>query len=277
MTIASAMAMGTAACGDDEDPAPSNTRSFSVTFAAEVNGQTASCGATYDDVGTSTASYTLGDFRFYVHGVTLIEAGTGAAFFLELDESSVWQNDGVALLDFEDGTGPCMNGTAETNATVTGVAPDRDYDAITFVLGIPFIQNHQDVAVAEAPLNVTSLFWNWNAGYKYARIDGSSDGNPFRFHLGSTGCEMGNDNVVTSCANPNRVVVDLTNFDPDASTVVADIGTVLAQTDTSTSVDPQPGCQSNPTDADCTAIFDNLGLPFGGNAGTGTQSLFTVR
>lgn len=263
-----------AACGDDADTVP-QSRTFTIEFAGEVNGQSAQCGATYDGVGTPGGSYTLGDFRFYVHDVRLLEAGTGAEVPMTLDDAGVWQDGTVALLDFEDG---CAGGTAQTNSVVVGTAPEGVYDGLRFVLGVPFASNHQDAAVAASPLNVTAMFWNWNGGYKFARIDGNTDGNAFRFHLGSTGCEMDTGGTVTTCANPNRVQVSLTDFDPDSMTVVADHGRLLALTDTSTSVNAvQPGCQSNPADEDCITIFDRLGLPFGGNAPSGNQVLFDAR
>lgn len=270
------MAVVAVACGDDDDPPPP-LRSFTLTFAGEVNGTPAACGATYADVGTPAGNYTLGDFRFYVHDVALVEAGTGVEYPLTLSQTPVWQDGNLALLDFEDGTGACGNGTPQTNDVVVGTAEDRTYDGVRFTLGVPFDLNHQDVAVAAAPLNLTALFWNWNAGYKYARIDGMTDGNTFRFHLGSTGCEMDDNEVVTGCANPNRVAVNLSGFDPDAQVIVADHGRILADTDTSTNAGTQPGCMANPMDTDCVDIFDKLGLPFMGNAASGEQNLFRVR
>jgi hypothetical protein len=76
------------------------------------------------------------DFRMYVHDVRLIDA-SGNAVAVQLDNDGVWQRDGLALLDFEDGTGACETGSPATRFEVVGKAPRGTYHGVSFVLGVP--------------------------------------------------------------------------------------------------------------------------------------------
>jgi hypothetical protein len=57
-------------------------------------------------------------------------------------------------------------------------------------MGVPFEKNHRDPVTAGAPLNLSCMFWVWNAGYKFLRFDYTSTGQPRGafLHLGSTNC-----------------------------------------------------------------------------------------
>src|SRR5687768_8849542 len=79
-------------------------------FAAHVGQEPASCATTYSQIGTSQAAMFLQDFRIYVSAVRLI-AKDGAEVPVALTVDDVWQNEQVALLDFENGGGNC-NGNA---------------------------------------------------------------------------------------------------------------------------------------------------------------------
>lgn len=89
------------------------------------------------------------DFRLFVHDVELVRAG-GEHVPFRLTEDGAWQRDGVALLDFEDGSGSCETGSADTNARLRGEAPQHeDYTGVAFTLGMPERRNHLDAATAQ--------------------------------------------------------------------------------------------------------------------------------
>lgn len=235
------------------------------------------CGQTYQ-LGTTNTQYKPRDFRLYVHDVTLhTESGEVVPF--ALTDDGAWQRAGVAMLDFEDKQGECSNGTEATHSVLTGTAKAAAYHALSFNIGVPFEQNHQDAAAATAPLNSTAMFWNWMGGYKFLKIDGLTTGLPMghNFHVGSTGCTAGTTpNSVASCSTPNRVTVMLHGFDPAKSAVVFDLAELMKTSNLD--VDQAmsaPGCMSTPTDADCGPLFGQLGLPFGTTA-AGTQAFATL-
>ncbi len=268
--------------------AAAGKRRVSLAFRAVVGSERFGCGRTDGPLGKTRSKVTFSDLRFYVHGVRLIdELGEEQAVALEQDGR--WQAKDVALLDFENGTGPCANGTRETRDVVLGIAPDRRYRGVRFILGVPADKNHNDAAIAPAPLNLTHMFWSWAAGYKFLRVDASVAGaTGFLVHIGSTGCtevkapaptathvaHLGAETM--TCAHPNRAAVELPGFDPDRDLILADLAALLLGSDLEQGdAASGPGCMAAPDDPDCAPVFQALGLPFGDRPAA-PQSFFRV-
>lgn len=150
-------------------PTAAETQTVSIRFAAKVGDQPFVCGTNYE-LGQPALRMMPTDFRLYVSDVALINQ-QGEAVPVALTQDGKWQYQNVALLDFEDKTGACANGTAETRTEVAGTVAAGSYRGLQFTLGLPFALNHADSTLAASPLNLTSLWWNWRAGYKFARID----------------------------------------------------------------------------------------------------------
>ena len=281
-TLAAALFAATPALAQQE---------VSIRFAAQVNGAAFACGQSYAGLGSTAATATPTDFRFYVHDVQLLRAD-GSAVPLRLTETP-WQRDGVALLDFENGQGPCaQGGNAPTNDALRGSVPPGSYTGIRFTLGVPERLNHQDATVAASPFNLTAMFWNWQNGYKFVKVDlqvaggdsvtappaGHAGRGGFSLHLGSTQCvaaaptEPGRD-----CRNPNRPVITLTGFDPLSAPIIADLGPVLAGVDITRNTErTPPGCMSFPNDPECRTVLPALGLPYM-DLPAGEQRFFRVQ
>lgn len=260
------------ACGHSDEPLQ-----LSIAFKPMVGSQPFACGQTYAGVGTSGTTYEPKDFRLYVHNVRLLS--NGAEVPVTLTNDGLWQQDGVALLDFENKAGLCSNGTEATNALLVGTVPGGTYRGLRFSVGLPFEKNHQDASTATSPLNVSTLFWGWAGGYKFIRVDGRTTGLPngYDFHLGSTECQTSGPNQVTSCNQENRFEVELSDFDPTQSQrVVADLAALFSGSNLDANqAQSMPGCMSDPSDADCAPIFQRLGLGFGGApANPANQSFF---
>ncbi|NJO42436.1 MAG: metallo-mystery pair system four-Cys motif protein [Cyanobacteria bacterium CRU_2_1] len=276
-----------------------DTQAVTLRFQARVADQPFRCDQYYG-LGTPASQVAPLDFRFYVSDVALIDAN-GNTVPLTLEQDGRWQYRTIALLDFEDKSGGCANGTVEMNDRIIGTIPAGDYIGLQFTLGVPFELNHADATLAASPLNLTSLWWNWQFGYKFARIDfsnqhqmgfvpihspspdsstsehGDENNIGFAIHLGSTGCEMTDGSLSpTSCSNPNRATVTLSEFDPTTSVVVADLAALVANTDLSINQpNTAPGCMSQPNDRDCVGIMSALGIPFDGTTAV-RQTFFRV-
>lgn len=164
--LASAIAFSV--CGMTQ--AQPDTQEIAINFAAYVGEAAFACGETYDEVGTAKSTITPKDFRFYVSNLALIDQA-GNVIPLKLSQDEKWQYQNTALLDFENGTKSCDNGTAEINTKVVGTIPTGDYQSLQFTLGVPQKLNHSDAAIAPSPLNLTSMWWNWQGGYKFLRVD----------------------------------------------------------------------------------------------------------
>lgn len=303
-----ALALGPVACDDAETAAATDGGAghdhdgghshdagaegepLTVRFAVRAHGADVVCGTDVEGVGAPAQTVQIRDLRFYVSNLTLV-AADGHTAALTLDDDGRWQNGRVALLDFEDGTGACAEtGNPDERHEVTGLAPAGDWTALRFDLGVPADLNHQDASVAPAPLDLTTMFWVWQSGYKFARIDlensNAAPANQWNIHLGSTGCTSATpvNPPETPCAQPNRPTFEVTGFDAAAPTIVLDLAALLANVDVgSNAPDSPPGCMSSPTEpADCAELFANLGLDFETGealacaAGTCAQTLFVA-
>lgn len=154
--------------------AQSDQEEIVIDFEGWVGDQEFSCGESYENVGSAGSTITPTDFRLYVSELALIDK-EGNTVPVELEQDNKWQYQNVALIDFEDGQGVCDNGTSETRTTVVGKAPKGDYEELKFTLGVPKNLNHKDAAIAPSPLNLTSMWWNWQGGYKFLRVDLEND------------------------------------------------------------------------------------------------------
>lgn len=249
---------------------PGGEIDVTIAFAARVGAEDAACGESYENVGSADTTISFADLRFFVSNVRLVD-GDGNETPVTLDQDGVWQVENVALLDFEDATGDCTEGTtAETNPIVVGTVPEGEYTGIAFDVGVPFEHNHLNSDVAPAPLNTAAMFWNWAAGYKFVRIDILNENEPpmnrWNFHLGAQGCDNGDMGPTVppeqECSRPARPSIVLDGFDPAVDTIVLDVAAIYEGVDVSANTaDTPPGCQSFLPDVnECTDLFPNLGL-----------------
>ena len=282
-----------AVCASSKISRASETQPITIRFAAKVGSQPFSCGSTYR-LGKPATDQTLSDFRFYASEVALIDAN-GKSVPVTLEQDGKWQYQNVALLDFENKTGACVNGTTEMRDRIVGSVPKGKYIGLKFALGVPSSLNHEDSALAPSPLNLTGLWWIWQFGYKFARIDlqspamaqmdrklkheehSSEASSGFLIHLGSTGCQAGTaSEKPTACSQPNRATVVLTRFDAAKNVVVADLARLVATSNLNQNQPKTaPGCMSESNDQDCMGIMTKLGLSFMGKPAV-TQTFFRV-
>ena len=153
------------------------TQKVALNFSAMVGAEKFECGKSYDGIGITQSHITPSDFRFYVSEVALIDQH-GKAVAVTLDQDGIWQYKDIALLDFEDGKGQCRNGNSGLHEQVTGSVPKGSYRGVRFTLGVPFELNHSDPTLALSPLNFSGMFWVWQSGYKFVKIDMASSGQP---------------------------------------------------------------------------------------------------
>lgn len=284
-----ATTLALAACGDNADAppdaapqvdaAPAGPTDVTIRFAPKVGTQAFACGQNYAAMGAEATSITPRDFRIYVHDVKLIK-DDGTRVPLALAQDGVWQYQNVALLDFENFTGGCADGTPETNTSLRGTVPGGSYTGIVFTIGVPEAMNHVDLTSLPAPLNLTGLWWGWGFGHifmavvTHTEITTPAPGtNDHYVHIGSIDCtgdpEMGQS---VTCTRPNRPLIELTGFDPTTKTIVADFGAVIAKSSLATSV----GCHSF-SEEPCAWPFDYVGLNwFTGSQTPSTQKVFRV-
>jgi len=236
-----------------------------ISFTVEYAGDEISC----DDTAIGVA---LTDMRLYIHDLSLVDR-SGNSVDVELIPDTLWQNEAVALLDFEDGSGSCSNGTEQTNRTVRGryFSTDAAIDGVNFKIGLPENINHDDPMRAAPPLSYTSMHWQWASGYKFlsAGIETESDG--FWMHLGSSRC-TGTIGKIEGCKSSNRPAVSLTGFDPDVHIVAIDLAHLFHGIDLTDGTITD--CSSGPIEAACVEPFNALRIDTATGQSVGTSPVF---
>ncbi len=279
------------------------TLEATLRFAARVGEEPFACGRTYSGQGAAGSAVQPRDLRFFVQEVRLI-AGDGEEVPLSFDERLPWQAEGVALLDFEDGSGLCAAGNAAQNGEITGRVPPGDYTGLVLVVGVDESSNHLDPATARGPLQAGSMSWGWLLGYKFfvaelgevvaagdadgigpspAGSDAGSDAGPPSsdagapatpalgiglLHLGSTSCVGSPAAGDITCARPNRSEVRFESFDLATQTVVVDVGALFGETDLG------GDAQCHSSGAACPPLFEAFGLDFDTGRGAAGQRVF---
>jgi uncharacterized repeat protein (TIGR04052 family) len=109
------------------------------------------------------------------------------------------------------------------------------------------------------------MFWSWNAGYKFMRLDLRSTGQPkgWMLHLGSTGCTPNETptTVPVSCARPNITTVELRDFDLAQDVVEIDVKRLLATSNVDNNTpETAVGCMSGLSDPECSPLLSQFGL-----------------
>jgi|GEM_PF-2527814 len=258
------------------------TLDVQIRFAGVMGSEPFECGKKYTNVGAEGSSAEPIDFRFYVMDVRLLdEAGSDVP--VQLTPDGAFQSEDVALIDFEDKTGACDNGTAQTNDVIRGTVPFGKYRGIAFTIGVPESINHTDVATAPSPLNLTGMNWSWAMGRIFLvsgmRADtGSTDGgaptNDHFVHVGSTGCTgTPEDGGTVSCTKPNRATFRFATFRPSANVVTVDLKELMKDQNLATVMH---GCHSFGA-ANCEKPFGHVGIDFATGQPTATQTVVSAK
>jgi uncharacterized repeat protein (TIGR04052 family) len=260
------------ACGD-------NDIGVDIRFAPLLNAQPFVCNKTYNDVGTTKSTVSIKDFKMYVHSVELLDAD-GDPTPVVLAQDKRWQRGNLALLDFDDGTGDCAQGTTDVNSSIRGSAPAGDYKGMRFTVGVPAEDNHLDAATAPVPLNEPGMWWSWKGGFKYVRLDVATRKNPsYYLHLGATACE-GTPGAGYTCSAGNAPVITINDFAVGTDEVTFDVGKMWSSVDIDNQIDFQSdfvqGCMAFEGDPECPAVFEKLGMAPDGTP-AGIQTVFAKR
>jgi uncharacterized repeat protein (TIGR04052 family) len=214
----------------------------------------------------------LSDLRLYVSSIELYDR-SGRAQPLELHDNLQWQQSELALIDLEDGTGACINGSSETYPYLVGSLPPGDYQGIRFTVGVPFERNHADPLLAARPLDDAAMHWHWRSGYKFLRAGIRTPDDGVWIHVGSAGCE-GTVRAISGCRFPNRVTVELPEFVPGRDSIAIDLNVLFAKVDLSNAT--ATNCSSGPPESTCIAPFAALGIDFESGKPAGQQRVFSV-
>ena len=234
-----------------------NNRIFEIPLLVSYQQQTLSC----DSHFTHQGQWQLQQLFFYISKVAIKTEGQWRSVKLANNQ---WQNDDIALLGEECGS------SGHWSLDIDDLIDESLIQGLRFELGVPFNKNHNNPLQASGILSNSNMFWSWQMGYKFFRLDLVSldnKQNDWAFHLGSTGCRSASamrtpDKV---CANPNRVKITLDDYQA-GSKIKLDLAMLLQ----GIKMGQQSRCLSMPTQDSCPTLFGNIGL-----LGSG-QSIFEL-
>ena len=175
---------GTTGGDGDGDGDGDGGQEITLDFEARINGAPFACGNA-QGLGNAASDVDITDLRMFISDVQLT-SGDGETVDAPIVSDDTWAQARVALLDFESSCGDA--GSAGTNASFTVSVPEGTYTGVSFNLGLPFDLNLDASSPdSAAPLNTAALFWSWQGGYKFFRLDMKvgADATPWNVHLGA--------------------------------------------------------------------------------------------
>jgi uncharacterized repeat protein (TIGR04052 family) len=131
--------------------------------------------------------------------------------------------------------------------------------AIRFTLGVPFSQNHVNPLTQASPLNISSMFWGWQTGHKFLRLEMLAEQDNWLFHLGSMGCKAASPLRAPkkACLYPNRFEYEISlikNKGKAMNRINFELSALLDQVN----IGQHNHCQSAPDSHVCQQLFNNL-------------------
>ena len=185
-------------CKKDETPAynPNVNGELSVEFDNIVGGA---------DLQLNSGNYTntvgenfkVSKLKYYVSNFVFTKKD-GAVFTIPQAES-------YFLIDEEN--------TSSRNAQFR--VPEGEYKTVSFLLGIDSLRSTMDISQRTGVLDPTAaggdMYWSWNSGYIFFKMEGSSPaspemGNMFMYHIGGFGGYSS-----PTLNNIKKITLDLTN------------------------------------------------------------------
>lgn len=129
-------------------------------------------------------------------------------------------------------------------------------DTLRFTLGVPFELNHSNPLQAKAPLADSDMFWTWQLGYKFFRLDASQTENTqhWALHFGSLGCNAASAMraPTEACLHPNQIPVAIEDFQAEQP-IYLHLDKILSD-----AVVGQENCMGDPKSSACQPVFAAL-------------------
>ncbi len=157
--------------GPDTALLASEGQTLNLRFYPRFGTDTLKLGRKYLTAGGDSVRFEMA--RFYISDIALVDS-TGKSYPLI----------GTYLVDVFDSAARALGYAAVDVKALPGT-----YRGIRYTVGVPFDQNHRDPALQASPLGMSSgMFWDWNSGYIFNRVEGKVDSagteKALAFHIG---------------------------------------------------------------------------------------------
>ena len=209
--------------------------------------------------GTEGKTWFIEQFQFFIGDVEFKSESSGW-HKVKLIENPYQTGNSVLLGKNCRETSQEINSDDSKNWTVE-FEPNEHFtqsSAIRFTVGLPFEVNHLNPISQKSPLNLPSMFWVWQTGHKFIRLELASNNQQWLFHLGSTGCSSASvlRAPTQACRYPNTVNVELPILEQQSNNLVlgVDLSVLLNQI----SLSPASNCQAEQDNESCLQLLRNL-------------------
>ena len=205
--------------------------------------------------------WSYNQLQFFISNVS-VKKKDGSWYSWTMTETP-YQTSNVGLLGEVCGeNNKTENGSGNANWQLN-FSSDEDLSQVSeirFTLGIPFEFNHLNPLTQASPLNDSSMFWVWQSGHKFLRLEMENKTDDWIFHLGSTGCKAPSAMRAPKvpCINSNRVTFELSIN--QGAEVKNSITFDLAKLFNGLKLRGDNSCQSDTDNPTCQQLFNNLGL-----------------
>jgi len=244
-------------CNDLED-------TYTLTFSPKYQNKPLNCLSSFNHQGKT---WQYSQLQFFISEIEL-KSTNGQWQTWPLAENK-YQSNEVALLGEYCQANKVMNQLTPGNWQLSfqQAIDAANVSQLRFTLGVPFSLNHQNPLLQASPLNVPSMFWVWQTGHKFFRLEMKEirelePKNNWQFHLGSTGCkapsplrapkkpcENANQTRITLDVKVNSEVQKLQNIDVNLAGLFSEL--IITR---------ENSCQSESYNKSCLALFKNIGL-----------------
>jgi uncharacterized repeat protein (TIGR04052 family) len=222
----------------------SNQLPIKVEFELRYQNQPVTCHSIF-----SEQNWQVSQLQFYLHGLSIKDT-QGNWYPLDLTSADS-KTPNIALLG-----GVCPN---RLNLSLLGYSQlnEAKITAIKFKMGVPSKENHKNPITQAYPLNQADMFWVWQTGHKFLRLELQNQSKQWAFHLGSTGCQSASPvrPPKQPCRHPNLVNVLVEKFSNQQKIIIH-----LDQLLGSINLEKSSGCQSDRNNPDCRTLFKHLNV-----------------
>ena len=218
---------------------------LNLKFQLTHNNQNVNCSS---KLQLADESWQISQFQFYAHN-----------FYVQ-DQHKQWHPAAIKANQDQSSSVMLLGGVcgADQNwqANLNAMIPADEIKSVKFTLGVPHKLNHLNPITQPSPLNQSDMFWTWQMGYKFARIELTNQSSEWIFHLGSTGCDSPSPVRAPeeACKNPNRANIRVANFE-----LTKPINISLSELLQGIDLKAENNCQSAPS-ALCTKLMSRIGV-----------------
>ncbi len=169
-------------CHKHDDDDLSGTGTLEIEFDHKANGQTFAFGQDYVNESGETMQFT--EFNYYVSNFLLVKSD-GSVYTVPKDECY------FLIREKADGV--------NTKISLSNI-PAGDYKEFKFTIGVDSLKStspaEQRTGALDPAGEAAGMYWAWNSGYIFVRVEGTSpaapldpgtNSNKFRYHIGLFG------------------------------------------------------------------------------------------